>query len=204
MSEDHAAIFNSLRASTIILLGYDGIEHLTAAQEIRISRAITLRLTINDLQARQLRGERIDVSAFVEASESLERMAGGVPEKDQSRFGPSHREKLQQLIENALRGSAADHEAEADRAQWDETAALAAAALPDKSTSCASGRAQDGVAPPSPAPAVPAGATPTRPLTDVEKMAKANAEPCNPAPGPREPWRDYVGPDGIIAPYFRG
>jgi voltage-gated potassium channel Kch len=79
MTDERAKLLSSLRASTITLLGYDDVEHLTAAQQIRIDRAITLRLTIDDLQARQLRGERIDVSGFVEASESLERMVGGNP-----------------------------------------------------------------------------------------------------------------------------
>jgi hypothetical protein len=204
---DDAEIFASLRASTIRLLGYDDIEHLTAAQEIRISRAITLRLTIDDLQARQLRGERIDVSAFVEASESLERTAGGVPEGS-TRFGPDHRAKLKALIERVvLGGSAVEHEAEADRMMRDEQQAIAAAAMPDDK-SCASGRAQSGDVPspsPSPSPAVPAGAVPPpRAETDLERMARVNSTPANPPPlGPREAWRDYVDDSGIIAPWFR-
>jgi hypothetical protein len=46
---------------------------------------------------------------------------------------------------------------------------------------------------PAPAPSPP---PPPRPLTDIEKMAKANAVPCNPPRGEPEPWRQYVDENG--------
>jgi hypothetical protein len=58
MSDDRAELFVSLRASTVALLGYD-VDNLTAAQKIRVDRAIALRLVIDDAQARQMRGEVI-------------------------------------------------------------------------------------------------------------------------------------------------
>lgn len=68
MSDDRQAFHSSLHASTVALLGYDA-GRLSAAH--RVDRAVTLRLTIDDLQARQLRGEQIHVAAFVDASSTL-------------------------------------------------------------------------------------------------------------------------------------
>jgi hypothetical protein len=231
MADDQAAIFEHLRASTVRLLGYDDIEHLTAAQEIRLSRAITLRLTIDDLQARQLRGERIDVSAFVEASESLERMVGGQPDKPtEERFGSDARERLRKLIENVMRiGEARDAENEATTALRDEAQAIAAASVDGveraermltagvgsvadgsiararDNSGCVDGDARDGDAIlPSSASAAPVDAAPSRVETAVERMNRVNATPANPPPGPREPWRSHIDANGeIIAPWFR-
>jgi hypothetical protein len=208
MSDDHAEIFNSLRASTITLLGYDDVEHLSSAQEIRISRAITLRLTIDDLQARQLRGERIDVSVFVEASESLERMCGGVPEGS-TRFGADHRAKLQALIERTvLGGDAAAHERDFDTTQADEQQAiLAALPLDHEAPSKAPMQRVD---PPSPAqPSQQISAQPPPQASDAERQAnvdRLNSQPSNPPDNrlANEPWRSHVNADGIIAPWWSG
>jgi hypothetical protein len=80
MNSDVPEFYEHLKTSTIALLGYSDA-NLTPAQEIRISRAISLRLIVDTAQARQLRGETIDVKTFVDASASLERMVpGGNPD----------------------------------------------------------------------------------------------------------------------------
>jgi hypothetical protein len=105
MSDDQAKLFNSLRASTVELLGYD-VDNLTAAQRIRVDRVIALRLVIDDAQAKQMRGESIDVRAFVSASEDLERMVGGNPASPptEARFSVDARARLRRLIEKTLLG----------------------------------------------------------------------------------------------------
>jgi hypothetical protein len=216
MSTEHAEFFAKLRASTARLLSLD-IDSLSPADATRVDRAAVLRLSLDKMQSAALAGAEVDLKNFISASSELERLFGGVPERDQSRFGPSHREKLQALIENVVRGSEAQEaEDEATTALKDEAAAIAASSpdgveraerlliSPDKN--CASGDAQSDVRSPSPAPAAPAGATPTpRAETDIERMNRVNSTPANPAPGPREEWRNHIGPGGeIIAPYFRG
>jgi hypothetical protein len=196
MTDERAKLLSSLRASTITLLGYDDVEHLTAAQQIRIDRAITLRLTIDDLQARQLRGERIDVSGFVEASESLERMVGGNPLEASTRFGPDHRERLRQLIENALRGSEEqDAEDEATMALRDEAMAIAASSadgveraerlLADKSSNCVGGDGVGGI--PRQQPAKQQSDN----VVAIDNTARANAArpPDHYLAERREPWQ---------------
>ena len=51
------------------------------AEKIRVDRASALRLLLDDMQAAQLNGSAIDVAAFIKASEELERLAGGDPER---------------------------------------------------------------------------------------------------------------------------
>jgi hypothetical protein len=141
MSDDeHTKLFNeALRVSTAGMLGLN-ISNLTAAQSVKLERACFLRLLVDDLRAKQLSGQQIDVREFVAASESLERMVGGGSLEGPARFGPDHRAKLQALIENAMRGSEEqDAEDEASRLWKDEQMALAAA-LPDGSSSASAQR----------------------------------------------------------------
>jgi hypothetical protein len=98
MSDDHAKLFGHLRASTARLLGYDDANPLTAAQQIRLERAIALRLVIDDAQGRQMRGEQINVREFVDASESLERLVGGDPEKSTAHDFSGAREELARFL----------------------------------------------------------------------------------------------------------
>jgi hypothetical protein len=106
-----AELFGSLRISTCALLKYDP-DNLSAEQTIRVDRAITLRLMIDHLQSRQMHGEQINVREFVDASEALERMAGGNPTApSQQRFPGEHKKKLREMIAKVvLQPSAVDHE----------------------------------------------------------------------------------------------
>jgi hypothetical protein len=79
MSSDVAAFYKHLRASTAKLLGYADADNLSAAQQIRLERAVSLRMICDDTAARQMRGQPYDVRAFTDASESLEKMCGSDP-----------------------------------------------------------------------------------------------------------------------------
>ena len=75
-----AALRERMRKVTAELLGYD-LSKLTPSQSVRLDRAATLRLELDDVQSRQLAGLPIDTTKFVSASEALERMLGSDPEK---------------------------------------------------------------------------------------------------------------------------
>jgi hypothetical protein len=218
ISDDQSRIYNSLRASTIALLGYNNVDPLSAAQEIRISRAISLRLIVDASQAKQLRGEPIDVKAFVEASEDLERMVpGGNPEAPIAGHDFSGaREELARLLDK--RASAVERRMAMDpnkaRAEFEKKLARAIEKhktinvpgqmhmpdIPDPG----GGDAQCDSDHPSPPAAArsehpvlidPPPAPPPPPRRSVEEI---NSTPANPPPGPHEVWRDFIGPDGEI------
>jgi hypothetical protein len=187
-----AKLFSSLRGSTATLLGYSDADKLTAAQQIRVDRAIALRLVIDDAQAKQMRGEQIDVKSFVAASEDLEKMCGGnLVETPATRFGASHRERLRALIEKTL---ATDEVAEAERMadiyDREEMAAIIAAG----------GNVEAAPAPASSVPA-PVALPPPRPLTDIEKMDRVNSKPALPPRG-AEPWKAFED-DGSKTAWFK-
>jgi hypothetical protein len=207
MSDDQSAIYNSLRASTAAMLGYSEIDQLTAAQEIRLSRAISLRLICDAAQAAQLCGRPYDVRAFTDASEALEKMCGGNPDApSQQRFSGEHQRKLRALIEKTvLAPSADDHVAIAER-QWREEQQALAAAMPDWKWQ----PAPVGLAAVAPAAERSsaggdslAAPLPAAPVAPPPQQTTRENKPSNPPPGPREPWRDFVTSEGIVAPYFK-
>ena len=75
-------LLDRMRAVTAKLLGYD-LEHLTPAQSVRLDRAASIRLMLDDVQGRLLAGFEIDIAKFCAASEALERMLGGDPDTQQ-------------------------------------------------------------------------------------------------------------------------
>jgi hypothetical protein len=226
MSDDQSRIYNSLRASTIALLGYDSVDPLSSAQEIRISRAISLRLIVDAAQAKQLRGEPIDVKAFTDASESLEKLCGGNPEA--STTGPDSGvlaeldHQLDRQMEMLERNMARDPDAA--RAEFEARLARAIEKHGKPISNPGSGDAQSGdgvtlppsaafdapaarsghpvlIAPPEVIPTV--GQTPSPPRrveSAEEKMSRVNNQrpPDHYLQGPREAWRDYVNSDGSI------
>jgi hypothetical protein len=225
MSDDQAKLFSSLHASTTMMLGYDGVEHLTAAQMLRVDRAITLRLLTDDLQARQMRGEVIDVRAFVTASEDLERMVGGNPASPpaEARFGMGARARLRSLIEKTVLGPDPDaHERElardpeGARRKFEEHLAecVAKYGSPESFNPGGVALTQTEVAPASSPPVAARGESapvepppePPRPDNVVPIDGTARANPTRPPDHylaehqhRNEPWRDYVyGGGGII------
>jgi hypothetical protein len=107
-------LLDRMRKLTADLLGYD-LSNLTPAQSVRLDRAATLRLELDDIQSRQLAGMPIDMTKFVVASEALERMLGGDPEQPTQRYDFSGaREELAALL--AQRADALERRAEREAA----------------------------------------------------------------------------------------
>jgi hypothetical protein len=73
------AMHEQLRRDTARMLGLDHAS-LTAAQSVRLDRAVMLRLELDDCQTKKLAGQSFDTNKYVAASESLERLFGSDPE----------------------------------------------------------------------------------------------------------------------------
>lgn len=211
MNEDVASFYTHLKETTAQLLGYADADNLTAAQQIRLERAISLRLICDDTAARQMRGQPIDVKAFTDGSKDLERMVGGEPEQT---TGPDHNAAVLEIeasINGILRARAqADAARDADLLRREEMAAIAAAGvdvgLAAVSPAAADGRAQGGDVPHPSLSAAPANPPPQR-ETNLEKMARVNSSgpPDRYLKQPVEEWRRHIDASGeIIAPYWRG
>lgn len=97
MTQDIAGQTRRLFSSTTKLLGLDEAK-LSVAEKIRVDRASTLRLLLDDMQSAQLNGGAIDVGQFIKASEELERLAGGNPEASATHDFTGAREELQQFF----------------------------------------------------------------------------------------------------------
>jgi hypothetical protein len=190
---DPAELFKSLRVSTCALLSYDA-DHLTAAQQIRLDRAITLRLIVDDLQARQMRGEVIDAKSFVSASEDLERLCGGQPEQTTTAHDfTGAKEELTRLLDR--RADAIERRDEKLRdeiAAREEMAAVAAASFEP--------------VPIPPSPAVPPDLPRPNnviPIGDATERANSNLPPLHYLKDgqAKEPWERYY--DGrSTGPHF--
>jgi hypothetical protein len=70
---DDATLYRKLRAETIGLLGLDPAA-LTTAQGVKVDLVSSLRLALDALTARQLKGETIDLTKLLSAAEALERL----------------------------------------------------------------------------------------------------------------------------------
>ena len=92
------------------------VNNLTAAQSVRLDRAATLRLELNDIEERKLIGAPFDTVKYIAASEALERMLGGDPDAQQQpvdQFAGA-REELLRFLEN--RAEKLERKAERTRA----------------------------------------------------------------------------------------
>jgi hypothetical protein len=67
------AFYAQARSETAELLNYD-LACLTPDQSLRLDCAVALRLALDDLQGRVVRGESIDVARMLTASEALSRL----------------------------------------------------------------------------------------------------------------------------------
>jgi hypothetical protein len=225
MSDDQARRFTLLRASTAKLLGYDDDDQLTAAQQIRLDRAITLRLMIDDLQARQMRAEVIDVKAFVSASEDLERMVGGNPETSTTGHDfTGARAELMALLDQRASAIERRMARDPDAARAEFEARLARAIEQHSSRddnlsfthpgSSDAPQSDEGVPqPPSAAPDAPATRSeppllidppPAPPPPPRRSLDEINAEPSNPPARPVEEWKRWVDENGIRTSRWSG
>jgi hypothetical protein len=65
---DGDSFYQKVRRETARLLGYEGTDNLPADQATRLDLATALRLGLDDMQARLLRGESLDVSKMLAAT----------------------------------------------------------------------------------------------------------------------------------------
>jgi hypothetical protein len=68
-----AAVYAKARAEIIALFGWDA-DSLAPDQMLRLDCAVALRLALDDLQGRVIRGESIDMAKMLTASEALARL----------------------------------------------------------------------------------------------------------------------------------
>jgi hypothetical protein len=73
MSGDLQSHYGKAQRETAELLGYD-LARLTPDQSLRLDCAVALRLALDDLQGRIVRGESIDVNRMLTAAEALGRI----------------------------------------------------------------------------------------------------------------------------------
>jgi hypothetical protein len=93
MTNDTAVMRKNLRDETAAMLKLD-VNNLTAAQSVRLDRASTLRLELNDIEERKLIGAPFDTVKYIAASEALERMLGGDPDQLAAETEEQMRERL--------------------------------------------------------------------------------------------------------------
>jgi hypothetical protein len=194
MSDDQSRIYNSLRASTIALLGYDDVGQLSPAQEIRVSRAISLRLIVDAAQGKQLRGEPVDVKGFVEASESLERMCGGNPDQ------PAAAHDFSGAREELSRFLAGRADAIARRAAREAEPLESSKPIPDPGGGDA--QSDGGVPQPPPSRAPAAGCVPAEPAPPQQTSPQPPL-PSPDAPLPRQWVRDGQPRDNVYSIHDR-
>jgi hypothetical protein len=72
-------VHDQLRIDTCRMLKYD-VNALSPAQEVRLARAVVLRLELDDVESRKLQGAPFDAGKYITISEALERLVGGNPE----------------------------------------------------------------------------------------------------------------------------
>lgn len=83
MPHDLDVLRENLRKDTAKMLGIADLKTMTAAESVRLSRATTLRLEIDDIETRKLNDQHqpFDLKSYIAASEALERLVGGQPEQ---------------------------------------------------------------------------------------------------------------------------
>jgi len=106
---DGDSFYQKVRRETARLLGYEGTDNLSADQPTRLDLATALRLGLDDMQARLVRGESVDVSKMLAATQELSRLLP-TPEPDPRRDGTSARERLRAIVLAAIEADRANGE----------------------------------------------------------------------------------------------
>jgi hypothetical protein len=70
---DMSGVYAKVRAEIVALFGWNA-DKLSPDQSLRLDCAVALRLALDDLQGRIVRGESIDVAKMLTASEALSRL----------------------------------------------------------------------------------------------------------------------------------
>lgn len=72
MSTDPRTVYLKAKAETCELLGFDP-DHLSVAEATKVGVVVSLKLALDDLQAKLLTGQPIDSAKLLAASEALAR-----------------------------------------------------------------------------------------------------------------------------------
>jgi hypothetical protein len=209
-----AAVYARARSEIIALFRWDA-GSLSPDQMLRLDCAVALRLALDDLQGRLIRGESIDMNRMLTASEALSRL---LPPAVLASPPPEHRVDPRQIMWETYigmrrRGEIAGPEYSRDAALKRiaeleaETAALKAAdapttavpptPLPDNVVKLSS--RNDNPSPSSPASAAPAAPPKPAPPPPAAASAPVLGDLVMVVdPSPDEEWKSYVEPDGSI------
>jgi hypothetical protein len=188
-----------LRASTCEALGLKRFDKLSPADQILVDRVAMLRLQVDDARMAQLRGQPINVAAFIEASEELERIMRrrAVDTSPAGEFGDAQAEFIALIERHAAAQKIVDDKEKA-RVKAEIDALRADNERLRKQA-------------PAPPPALP-NPLPEN-VTKLTPEEKPNKSPTPPPPaepfyraeppaaylrGPPEPWRNHVSPFGDI------
>jgi hypothetical protein len=185
------SIYEKTRAETARMFKYD-LAHLTDGQNAHLEVVTALRLGLDDLQGRIVRGEAIDTSKLVTISESLARMLPpsvlaappAAPCEDPRAKMLRELEEMQRRgelgreFQKAQRKAAFERENAALRA---ENEVLRRKLARQNKKAAASGATN---------------------VVDLDEAVRRNAlredPPRPPQPGDPEPWRDHLNADGSM------
>ncbi len=146
-------IHEQLRVDTARWLSID-LKAMSPAQEVRLERAVVLRLEIDDLMAAKVAnaGAPFDVRAYVAASESLEQLVGGTlgqQTNDQHDFADAKQELLTFLENRAEAIARRDERTRAAALEASKQTGVSRTPVSDGSTGATASPLRE---PPSPVP----------------------------------------------------
>jgi hypothetical protein len=199
--------YAKVRAETARLLGYgDDIDGLTPEQSTRLDIASALRVAVDDLTGRVIRGESTDVSKLLSTSEALARLLPptvlATPPSEQRE---DHEAAVAPLLKLFRYLHETVHTLSAENARLRTQLGLAPA-LPDVSLRDNTNPTE--VVPPNEIGACHVGVKPgpddppPRSTTIIEARPNPPAAPATPKYDydKEQGWRDHVLPDGTITP----
>jgi hypothetical protein len=227
------SLYTKARSEILALFAWNA-DSLTPEQMLRIDCAIALRLALDDLQGRIVRGESIDVTRMLNASEALSRLlpptALATPPAE-SREDPRQAmwliyKQMRERGELNLRPLPLEGDSQRRIAELEaELAALKGgsvpALLPLSGTSSPMAALPDVIDPPTSAIVPPSERAecdaghragpddrPRRPPPVIEAKAVPNPPAASAAPkydyDKEQGWKDYVLPDSSISPMGAG
>jgi hypothetical protein len=111
------AHYRKVRGEVAVMLGYGGdLDKLSAGQAMRLDAVCALKLSLDEMRTRLLRGESVDTMKMLAASEALEKHLPAPPVVARASASAA-RARLEQLVLNAV---AADRHELAARAERGE------------------------------------------------------------------------------------
>jgi hypothetical protein len=205
MSAATPTVYAKARAETCALLGYD-LDGLTAEQATRLDITTALRLALDDQSGKLARGETVDVTKLLAASEALAKLFPPLrdpprphndrddPRAEMLRIYMEMRERGEIPPEGTLQAEINRLKAENERLRAELTAANAGTPVepapqppPDNVVPASAS------APSSPQPPQPVSAAESRRRMDA---VNAIQPPSGYLKGPPEPWRRFYGDNG--------